>query len=151
MNPRGWGLGLQYTSKMFVPVQAWCLLRVSKTQYISLLLGGHVLHIEAICYIITDVIWWALLAIGRWMLVDAKVLEETEENKKNKKCYFWISRISSRQATGFEKDKTLNIQEFWPGCSAMQPHYGLRLFFKSILTVQYTVCNIMIACYLSFD
>ena len=56
--------------------------------------------------------------------------EETEEQKKLKNCYVLFSRISSRQAAGFEKDKTLNMQECRPDRSAMQRHCSLRLFCK---------------------
>ena len=46
-----------------------------------------------------------------------------------------------------EKKKKINIQEFRPGCSAMQWHCGLRLFFKKytysmILMQLYMVCCI---------
>ena len=39
-----------------------------------------------------------------------------------------------RPQAGFEKDNILNLQEFRPGRSAIQRHYGLRLFFKNPVT-----------------
>ena len=90
--------------------------------------------------------WWHLLrGVGSSPKIPISrhhsASEETEENKQIiKNCYFRISKISSRQVTRFEKDKILNIQEFRPGRSAMQRHYGLRLF----LTKTYFECSIVL-------
>ena len=67
--------------------------------------------------------------------VDTITLEMRQKETKNQKELLFSNlknlKISSRQVTGFEKDKTLNIQEFRPGRSAMQRHCSLRLFKKN--------------------
>ena len=64
-----------------------------------------------------------------------------KKNKKSLKIVMFGSQEShqDRPQAGFKKDNTLNMQEFRPGCSAMQRHCGLRLFFKNRSTVTWSV------------
>ena len=63
---------------------------------------------------------------------------EGGRKQKNKTCYFLISRISSRQATGFEKKKILNIQELTSGYSTVH---------RYLLTPQYSpICLVWFDC-----
>ena len=76
-------------------------------------------------------------------LVDARVLKETTKTNSIKTCYCLISRISSKQAIGFERDKSIEHSKIRPDCSrnatALQPQYNgiaaCAYSFKNILTV----------------
>ena len=65
---------------------------------------------------------------NRSLLMEYQTSQHQSAREKTN-CYVRLSRISSRQAKGFEKEKK-NIQEFTPGRNAMQWPCGLLLFFK---------------------
>ena len=67
-------------------------------------------------------------------LADTRVLDGRKQ-KISKIIMFDSQEYRQDRPQGLKK-KT-NIQEFRPGCSAMQLHCGLRLLFKKILTVRY--------------
>ena len=70
--------------------------------------------------------------------------EETGENKKSLKIVMFDSQEYRQDRPQGLKKKKINIQKIRPGCSAIQWHCGLRLFFKKYTSTTGKYCRTLI-------